>query len=139
MVGYFGRDCVRCFEGRITLKKDSSYSRDGFVWRCTKKECGYQISVREGSWFKQSHLTLQLVVKLTYNWVYKTRQDTVRLELKINCEETIADWYNSCREVCSEVLEKDIVKICGPGKIEETDKSKFGKRKYHSGRRKDGI
>ena len=38
VIGNFGGECVRCFEGRITLKKDSSYGRDGFVWRCTKKE-----------------------------------------------------------------------------------------------------
>ena len=139
VIGNFGGECVRCFEGRITLKKDSSYGRDGFVWRCTKKECGYKISVRAGSWFEQSHLTLQQVVKLTYYWVYKTRQDTVRRELRINCEETIVDWYNLCREVCSEVLEKDSAKIGGPGKIVEIDESKFGKRKYHKGRRKDGI
>ena len=59
IIGNFSRDRVRCFEGRITLKKDSSYGRDGFVWRCTKKECGYKISVRAGSWFENSHLTLQ--------------------------------------------------------------------------------
>ena len=66
IIGNFSRDCVRCFEGRITLKKDSSYGRDGFVWRCTKKECGYKISVRAGSWFENFHLTLQQVIKLTY-------------------------------------------------------------------------
>ena len=31
MIGNFGGECVRRFEGRITLKKDSSYGRDGFV------------------------------------------------------------------------------------------------------------
>ena len=33
VIGDFSRDCVRCFEGRLTLKKDSSYGRDGFIWR----------------------------------------------------------------------------------------------------------
>ena len=57
----FSRDCVRCFEGRLTLKKDSSYGRNGFIWRCTctKKECGYKVSVRAGTWFKNSHLRLK--------------------------------------------------------------------------------
>ena len=79
------------------------------------------------------------MVKLTYYWVYKTRQDTVRRELKIGCEETLVDWYNLCREVCSEVLEKENVKVGGPGKVAEIDESKFGKRKYHKGRRKDDV
>ena len=139
ILGNFEGGCKRCSQGRITLKKDSSYGRDGFVWRCTKKECGYKISVRAGSWFKRSHLTLQQVVKLTYYWVYKTRQETVRRVLRIGCEETLVDWYNLCREVCSEVLIKEDAQIGGTGKIVEIDESKFGKRKYHKGRRKDGV
>ena len=139
VIGDFGGDCKHCGEGKITLKKDSSYGREGYVWRCTIKQCGYKISVRAGSWFENSNLTLQQVLKLTYYWVYKTRQDTVRRELKINCEETVVDWYNLCQEVCSEVLEKENAKIGRPGKIVEIGESKFGKRKYHKGRRKDGV
>ena len=139
VIGDFARDCVPCLEGKLTLKRDSSYGKDGFVWRCTKKECGYKISIRAGSWFENSHLTLQQVVKLTYYWVYKTRQETVKRELKISCDETVVDWYNFCREVCSEVIEKENVKVGGPGKVVEIDESKFGKRKYHKGRRKDGV
>ena len=34
---------------------------------------------------------------------------------------------------------KEDVQIGGTGKIVEIDQSKFGKRKYHKGRRKDGV
>ena len=84
-------------------------------------------------------LTLQQVIKLTYYWVHKYRQDTVVHELKINCAETVVDWYNLCREVCSEVIGNENVKVGGPGKVVEIDESKFGKRKYYKGRRKDGV
>ena len=49
VIGDFSRDCVRCFEGMLTLKKNSRYERDRFIWRCRKKECGYKVSVRAGS------------------------------------------------------------------------------------------
>ena len=39
VIGNFGGDCVRWLEGKFTLKKDSSYRKDGFLWRCTKKNC----------------------------------------------------------------------------------------------------
>ena len=60
-------------------------------------------------------------------------------ELRIGSEHTTVDWYNFAREVCVEILEKHSTKIGGPGKTVEIDESKFGKRKYHRGRRVDGV
>ena len=57
--------------------------------------------------------------------MHKTRQETVRLELKTNCEETVGDWYNFCREMCSEVTKNENAKMGGPGKVVEIDESKF--------------
>ena len=42
---------------------------------------------------------------------------------------------NFAREVCFSVLEQDSEHIGGPGKFVEIDESKFGKRKYHRGKR----
>ena len=71
--------------------------------------------------------------------MHKYRQDTVVCGLKINCAETVVDWYNLCREVCSEVIGSENVKVGVQGKVVEIDESKFGKRKYHKGRRKVGV
>ena len=82
VIGNCGGDRVHCFEGKLTLKKDTSYEKDSYIWCCTKKECGYKISVRAGSWFENSNLFLQQVVKQTYYWVYKARQDTGKTWIK---------------------------------------------------------
>ena len=52
---------------------------------------------------------------------------------------TIIDWYNFSTGVCISILENFSQKIAGPGKIIEIDKSMFGKRKFHRGRRVDGV
>ena len=59
--------------------------------------------------------------------------------LKIGSEHTLVDWKNFAREVCLEILQQDNCKIGGVGKVVEIDESKFRKRKYHRGKRVDGI
>ena len=49
------------------------------------------------------------------------------------------DWCNFAREVCATILENNTEAIGGEGKIVKIDESKFGKRKYHRGRRVDGV
>ena len=98
LLGYFCIDCGCCQKGKLGLRKDTSRG-DGCLWRCSNKSCGYKINLRYGSWFEGSKLSLPTIVKLTYYWVYKTRQDTVKRELKISSPNTLVDWFNFAREV----------------------------------------
>ena len=70
--------------------------------------------------------------------MYRSSEDVVIHELGIS-NKTIVDWYNFCREVCETILESDSKQIGGVGHIVEIDESKFGKRKYHRGKRVDGV
>ena len=126
--------CKFCDKGIFGLRKDSSFSTDQCCWCCSHKK----VSIRQGSWFSNSNLTLETIVLLTYFWVYRTEQEFVKHELGIS-HTTIVDWYNFSREVCISILENFSQKIGGPGKIIEIDESKFGKRQFHKGRREDGV
>ena len=42
-------------------------------------------------------------------------------------------------EFCVEIIQKDSEQIGCEGKEVEIDESKFGKRKYHRGKRVDGV
>ena len=92
LLGDFGGPCLRCLKGHFTMRKDSSYSKDGVVWRCSNSKCTNKTSIRTDSWFFGSHLTLSQIVKLTYYWVYKLPLEFIARELKIGGEHTIVSW-----------------------------------------------
>ena len=114
-------------------------SGDGFVWRCSKKNCNGQASIRQNSWFSGSKLSIEKVIALTYTWAhsYTTTQamHETSLDDETTSSETVIDWYNYCREVCADrIMKHHAGPIGGPGSTVEIDESKFGKRKYHRGR-----
>ncbi|XP_076106327.1 uncharacterized protein LOC143074994 [Mytilus galloprovincialis] len=132
-----GEVCKKCSHGHFSLRKDSSFSNDIFYWKCSNKKCNKKVSIRNGSWFQGHNLSLEKILFITYFWIYKIDQEFVKHQLSI-CNQTIVAWYNYCREVCIEILEIDSEKIGGENVIVEIDESKFGKRKYHKGRRVEG-
>ena len=134
-----GASCEICRLGKLRLQEDKSFSQDGIYWRCSYRGCGKKMSIRKGSWFAKSHLSLAKITKLTYYWVWKYSEELIRHELKIGSSHTAVDWYNFAREVCVDILETNSEQIGGPGEIIEIDESKFGKRKYHRGKRVEGV
>ena len=81
-------------------------SGDGFVWRCSRKNCNGQASIRQKSWFSSSKLSLEKILALTYAWADKfTTTQAVHetaLDEETTSTETVIDWYNYCREVCAD-------------------------------------
>ncbi|GBM62184.1 hypothetical protein AVEN_189398-1 [Araneus ventricosus] len=53
-------------------------------------------------------------------------------------EPTVVDWKIFCREVCVDMINPGSKKLGGVGHVVEIDESKFGKRKYHKGKRVEG-
>ena len=49
------------------------------------------------------------------------------------------DWYNFCRKVCTDAVQKNFEPIGGIGEEVEINESKFGKRKYNKGRPVKGV
>ena len=99
--------------------------------------CRRMKSIRDGSWFSGSHLSLEKILEITYLWCEDLPQHTIMKWCQV-AEHTIVDWCCFCREVCI-VFEADhFEKIGGPGCTVEIDESKFGKRKYNRGRLRDG-
>lgn len=95
------KDCICkfCEIGRFGFRKDSSFSRDNYVWRCSNKKCHKKVTVRKGSWFENHNLTLEQILHITYFWVYRCNQEFVCHELGV-CERTIVDWYKFVITFC---------------------------------------
>ena len=107
---------------------------DGLKWECrvqsSAKRHRTELSIRTGSWFAQTNMTLEEILKFTYWWCQDLEQSQITLELQL-ARGTGVDWDSFCREVCEITMFDNSEKIGGEGKIVQIDESKFGKRKYH--------
>ena len=97
-------DCPNsCDGGKLRLVRDASYSKDEYVWKCTNRKCNKKVSVRKGSWFEGSHMTLEQMILFTYMWVWLCEQQFIMRECRIGSCSTIVDWCNFAREVCATI------------------------------------
>ena len=130
------RVCGHCSE-----QMECTDRSDRYKWECRRQIGGkrhkVEMSIRKGSWFENSNLSLEEVLKLTYWWCRDVKQEEICHELNI-ASHTAVDWDSFCRETCEITLLERDQQIGGPGKIVQIDESKFGKRKYHRGHRVEG-
>ncbi|KAK3921779.1 putative transposase-like protein [Frankliniella fusca] len=134
-IGLLGKGyvCPKCGDDMKLLAKAAL--SDGYAWRCCKKACKCVRSIRKGTWFSESKLSLRNIVMLTYMWCEQFTQKQVKKELGV-ADHTVVDWYNFCRELCFEVATTMSEQIGGPGEVVEVDESCFSKRKYNRGRKR---
>lgn len=137
-------NCLKC-QGEMKLRGKSTLS-DGFVFVCKnsitaeggkRKKCEAQKSVRYGSWFTNSKLTLDEIFFLTYELLIGTKTNDIMSQYSFSSR-TLADWRQFVNEIILEFVEASSEKIGGVGKIVEIDESKFGKRKYGRGHYVEG-
>ena len=117
-------------------------------WRCTKKSCRKELSIREGSLFSSyksgdgrhnAKLTLCSIMKLI--WLFLHMKCTIRDAAKLTqtSTSTLVEWWGNCKRVCTGVLEMQ-PKFVGteenPIQIVETYMS--GRRKQNQRRVLDG-
>jgi len=135
-----------------------------YRFQCNKSKCKRKgknhVPIRKNTWFAGSNISLRKSLILIYCFINKFSYKIAVQESSISSAsdesdieqkplkkrrietstETISDYYNYCREVCSLNIENCInKKIGGKDKIVEIDKAKFGKRKYNRGRIVDGT
>ena len=95
---------------------------DGVSWWCSS--CKGRKSIRDGSFFNKSRLTLQKWLLIMYLWARQYPVTDVAEEAEVELH-TAIDIYQWLREVCSTWLLQAPIVLGGPGKIVQIDESLF--------------
>lgn len=130
------RRCKVCGKAMEVVLKKKGATED-YVWRCRKSMDGVQhdecMSVRKGSWFEFSKLSICNILLVTFHWFHKLPNKYTEQMLQMSSS-TVVDWKSFCREICMEACVKESKPIGGVNVIVEIDEIKFGKRKYNRGK-----
>ncbi|XP_072030239.1 uncharacterized protein, partial [Amphiura filiformis] len=114
---------------------------DKYLWSCRRRVGGKQvskeISIREGSIFEDSNLTIAEVIQFIYWWCCGLTQTQIKMQMGLN-PTTTCSWHYKCRDICEYLVMEKPEKIGGPGKVVQIDESKIGKRKYNKGHLVEG-
>jgi hypothetical protein len=121
--------CVVC-HGPISLH--------GAIYRCTTPSCRWSRSLWAGSFFSQSRLKCDQIMKLAYYWLGKCSHEQLVAFTGIS-PKTVTIFGSYFRQLVSSSLDTDDTIVGGEGVIVEIDESKFGKRKYNVGHRVGGA
>ncbi|CAR98867.1 Protein CBG26371 [Caenorhabditis briggsae] len=77
---------------------------NGYEWRCRSsksKDCSSE-SIRHGSFFARTKLTLLQAIKVIVLWKQKNSAKQISKEVGIS-EQTVCDWRNFLREICTSI------------------------------------
>jgi transposase-like protein len=121
----------------MVLLPDESAGVDKVLWRCSARECRKRRSIRNGSVFSRSRLSIEKILKIIYWWTTGSNQEFVSKQVGVSTH-TIVDWFKVLRELCADSLLNSEETLGGHGKIIEVDEMKLGKRKFNRGKRVDG-
>ena len=95
---------------------------DGVSWWC--RRCKGRKTIREGSFFSKSRLTLQQWLLLIYWWAHQYPVTDAAKETNVD-KGTACDVYRWLREVCSTRLLRTRIVLGGPGVIVQIDESLY--------------
>ena len=104
-------------------------SDDGYHWECPVNHCRKRRSIRAGSFFEDSKISLHHWLYIIFLWSIDETNRKVSLLTGLSLR-TVVTVLQRLRDICSLKI-----KLGGRGKTVEIDESMFGhKRKYNRGR-----
>ena len=74
--------------------------KERVLWRCPRKGCRREVSLRKDTFFEGSHLEIEKILRILHLWSTKTPLNKMRVEVEVSTK-TAVDWYNFVRDVCA--------------------------------------
>jgi len=108
------------------------------VFRCSKFACRKKWSCLKGTFFCRSKLPVHKILFLAYHWLAGATHDYL-CTIGGFATHTVTDFSVHLRRLVADSLDEEDCVIGGEGIRVELDESKFGKRKYNTGHRVDGV
>lgn len=120
-----------CSCGKEMSIRPSQRAIDGMVWRCHK--CKNAVSIRTNTFMEKSKLSVYKIFNLIFDFIFEMPV-TSSMSANNVSKVTAIQWYEYCREICSQKLLKDRKKMGGPNHVVEVDESLMLRRKDKAGR-----
>ena len=118
------------------------------IWRCTKRSCGKELSLRTGCSFlsfktrsvcHKSNLPLTEVLEIVWLWLFTKATMRDAAQASGHNYHTIVRWWEMCRLVCTGILDSEPKFVGTDSRPVQIDESYFaGRRKYNRGRLRHG-
>ncbi len=87
----------------MQLQRSSHAELDGFCWRCPAEGCKHRKSIREGSFFAFSQLSLRAQMKLFINFVAQSSARSTGLRTRID-RKSVGNFYMKMMKAIGELL-----------------------------------
>lgn len=125
--------CIRCDICGHDMICQRADNTDKMRFRCNKRTCRKEKSIRTGSFFERSKLSLTDCMLFLHLWAKGYPGKLILDDFEIS-KVTVVDWSRFCRYVCVQHFETSNAMIGGPGTTVEIDETLAVKRKYERGR-----
>ncbi|VDM26724.1 unnamed protein product [Toxocara canis] len=130
--------CPQCGKSMVLHERPGVI--DGYEWICRAyvgSTHHVKRSLRKGSWFSESKLSLVDLLLMTEFFVRNRTQEDTIYELRVSSQ-TVCIFRSYFREMCVQFCVKESCEIGGVDKVVELGECMFGKRRFQRGNQVEG-
>lgn len=106
--------CLKCNHSMRLELNGSNYR-----WKCYHridgKKCNYAVSLKTGTIFACSHLSILQICMIANLWVDNVHLGVIRKQVRIMSQHTIVDWCSHLRAITVHEMITNYTPIGGPG------------------------